>query len=30
MSGGLRFVSARQYRLPFSGAERQVAVFAKA
>ena len=26
---GLRFVSARQYRLPFSGAERQVAVFGK-
>jgi 16S rRNA (guanine527-N7)-methyltransferase len=26
---GLRFVSARQYRLPFSGAERQVAVFTK-
>jgi 16S rRNA (guanine527-N7)-methyltransferase len=25
----LRFVSARQYRLPFSGAERQVAVFTK-
>jgi 16S rRNA (guanine527-N7)-methyltransferase len=27
---GLRLVSARQYRLPFSGAERQVAVFAQA
>ena len=27
---GLRVVSARAYRLPFSGAERQVAVFAKA
>jgi 16S rRNA (guanine527-N7)-methyltransferase len=27
---GLRHVSARQYRLPFSGAERQVAVFARA
>ncbi|HET9452554.1 MAG TPA: 16S rRNA (guanine(527)-N(7))-methyltransferase RsmG [Aggregicoccus sp.] len=27
---GLRVVSARSYRLPFSGAERQVAVFAKA
>jgi 16S rRNA (guanine527-N7)-methyltransferase len=27
---GLRFVSARQYRLPFSGAERQVAVFSEA
>jgi 16S rRNA (guanine527-N7)-methyltransferase len=26
---GLSFVSARQYRLPFSGAERQVAVFGK-
>lgn len=25
----LRFVSSRQYRLPFSGAERQVAVFGK-
>jgi 16S rRNA (guanine527-N7)-methyltransferase len=25
----LRFVSSRQYRLPFSGAERQVAVFAR-
>jgi 16S rRNA (guanine527-N7)-methyltransferase len=27
---GLRLVSARAYRLPFSGAERQVAAFAKA
>jgi 16S rRNA (guanine527-N7)-methyltransferase len=27
---GLRHLSARQYRLPFSGAERQVAVFSKA
>lgn len=27
---GLRLVSARQYQLPFSGAERQVAVFSKA
>jgi 16S rRNA (guanine527-N7)-methyltransferase len=26
---GLSFVSQRQYRLPFSGAERQVAVFGK-
>ncbi|MDC0711739.1 16S rRNA (guanine(527)-N(7))-methyltransferase RsmG [Stigmatella sp. ncwal1] len=27
---GLRVVSSRQYRLPFSGAERQVAVFSQA
>jgi 16S rRNA (guanine527-N7)-methyltransferase len=26
---GLRLLSARQYRLPFSGAERQIAVFSK-
>jgi 16S rRNA (guanine527-N7)-methyltransferase len=27
---GLRLISARQYRLPFSHAERQVAVFSQA